>query len=189
MTTLIVVLVVVAVLLLIGAAVAVPRMRRRRLQQQFGPEYQRTVESAGGRREAEQDLQQRAERRKELEIRPLDPVAREAYAQRWRRTQERFVDAPNEAVDDADTLVQQVMRDRGYPVGDFDQQARDVSVDHADVVSEYRAAHDISVLNAQRQASTEQLREAMVHYRAVFAQLLEGGTSTGHTAEETAPGR
>jgi hypothetical protein len=189
MTTLIVVLVVVAVLLLIGAAVAVPRMRRRRLQQHFGPEYQRTVESAGDRREAEQDLQQRAERRKELEIRPLDPVAREAYAQRWRRTQERFVDAPNEAVDAADTLVQQVMRDRGYPVGDFDQQARDVSVDHADVVSEYRAAHDISVLNAQRQASTEQLREAMVHYRALFAQLLEGGTSTGHTAEENAPGR
>jgi hypothetical protein len=189
-TTMIVVLVVVVILLLIGAALAIPAMRRRRLQEQFGPEYERTVESAGDRREAEQDLQQRAERRKELEIRPLDPAARQAYAQRWRSTQERFVDAPNEAVDDADTLVQQVMRERGYPVGSFDQQARDVSVDHAGVVSEYHAAHEVSLLNAQRQATTEQLREAMVHYRALFAELLEdGGSSAGHTPEETAPGR
>jgi hypothetical protein len=189
MTTLIVVIVVV-VLLLIGAAVALPVMRRRRLQQRFGSEYERTVESAGDRREAEQDLQQRTQRRKELEIRPLDPVARDGYAQRWRSTQERFVDAPNEAVDDADNLVQQVMRDRGYPVGDFDQQARDISVDHADVVSEYHAAHDISLLNIRRQASTEQLREAMVHYRVLFAELLDGGgSSTGRAAEENVPGR
>jgi hypothetical protein len=189
MTTLIVVIVVV-VLLLIGAAVALPAMRRRRLQQQFGPEYQRTVESAGDRRDAEQDLAQRAQRRKELEIRPLDPVARDSYAQRWRHTQERFVDAPTDAVDDADTLVQEVMRERGYPVGDFDQQARDVSVDHADVVSEYHAAHQISLLNVRRQASTEQLREAMVHYRALFAELLDGGGSgTGRTAEKNMPGR
>jgi hypothetical protein len=189
-TALIVVLVVV-VLLLIAAAVAVPAMRRRRLQQRFGPEYERTVESAGDRREAEQDLQQRTQRRKELEIRPLDPVARDGYAQRWRRAQERFVDAPNEAVDDADTLVQQVMRDRGYPVGDFDQRARDISVDHADVVSEYHAAHDISVLNARRQASTEQLREAMVHYRTLFAELLDGGggSPTDHAAADNSPGR
>jgi len=190
MTTLIVVLVVVVVLLLIGAAVAVPAMRRRRLQQQFGPEYERTVESAGDRRGAEQDLKERTQRRKNLEIRPLDPVARDAYAQRWRSTQERFVDSPNEAVDDADTLVQQVMRERGYPVGNFDQQAKDVSVDHADVVSEYHAAHDISLLNMRREASTEQLRAAMVHYRALFAELLDGGGSpTGRTAEGNAPGR
>jgi hypothetical protein len=189
-TTALIVVLVVVILLVIAAAVAVPAMRRRRLQRQFGPEYERTVDSAGGRREAEQDLQQRAQRRKELEIRPLDPVARDAYAQRWRRTQERFVDAPNDAVGDADTLVQEVMRDRGYPVGDFDQQARDVSVDHADVVSEYHAAHDISVLNQRREASTEQLREAMVHYRALFAELLEGGGSpTGRTTEGNAPGR
>jgi len=189
MTALIVVIVVV-VLLLIGAAVALPAMRRRRLQEQFGPEYQRTVESTGDRREAEQDLAERAQRRKKLEIRPLDPAARDGYAQRWRRTQERFVDAPIEAVGEADTLVQQVMRDRGYPVGDFDQQARDISVDHADVVSEYHAAHDISVLNQQHRASTEQLREAMVHYRALFAELLDGGDSaSGHTEERNVPGR
>jgi hypothetical protein len=189
MTTLIVVIVVV-VLLLIGAAIAVPAMRRRRLQEQFGPEYQRTVESTGDRREAEQDLAERSQRRKELEIRPLDPVARDGYAQRWRHTQERFVDNPNEAVEEADTLVQQVMRERGYPVGDFDQQARDVSVDHGDVVSEYHAAHDISVLNGRRQATTEQLREAMVHYRALFAELLnEGDSASGHASERNMPGR
>jgi hypothetical protein len=190
MTTIIVVIVVVLVLLVIGAAVAVPAMRRRRLQQQFGPEYQRTVKSTGDRQEAEQDLAQRAQRRKKLEIRPLNPDARDGYALRWRHTQERFVDNPNEAVDEADNLVQQVMRERGYPVGDFDQQARDVSVDHADVVSEYHAAHEISVLNGRREASTEQLREAMVHYRTLFAELLnDGGSATGRAEEENVPGR
>jgi type II secretory pathway pseudopilin PulG len=188
--TVLVVVLVIVVLLLIAAAVAVPAMRRRRLQQRFGREYERTLESAGDRREAEQDLQQRTQRRKELEIRPLDPVARDGYAQQWRSTQERFVDDPNEAVDDADSLVQQVMRDRGYPVGNFDQQARDISVDHADVVSEYHAAHDISLLNTRRQASTEQLREAMVHYRVLFAELLDGGgSSTDHAAADNVPGR
>jgi hypothetical protein len=190
MTTLIVVIVVVVVLLVIGAALVLPAMRRRRLQEKFGPEYQRTVESTGDRREAEQDLAERAQRRKELEIRPLDPVARNGYAEQWRHTQGRFVDRPNEAVEEADSLVQQVMRDRGYPVGDFDQQARDVSVDHAGVVSEYHAAHDISVLNGRREASTEQLREAMVHYRVLFADLLDdGGSAAGRAAEENMPGR
>ncbi len=190
MTTTVVVIIVVVVLLLIGAAVAVPAMRRRRLQEQFGPEYQRTVESTGDRQEAEQDLAARAKRRKEMEIRPLDPIARDGYAQRWRHTQQRFVDNPNEAVEEADSLVQQVMRERGYPVGDFDQQARDVSVDHANVVSEYHAAHEISVLNGQRQASTEQLREAMVHYRTLFAELLDdGGSATDREAERNMPGR
>jgi len=188
MTPAIVVIVVVVVLLLVGAAVAVPRMRSRRLQQQFGPEYERTVSATGDQRDAERDLRDRAEHRKELEIRPLDPGARNAYAQRWRSTQERFVDAPSQAVGDADTLVQQVMRERGYPVGDFDQQARDVSVDHAGVVAEYHAAHKISMLNAQGQASTEQLREAMVHYRALFTELLEGGNSaSGRTSPDNQP--
>jgi hypothetical protein len=178
MTTVIVILVVVVVLLLVAAAVVVPRMRRQRLQEQFGPEYRRTVASTGDQRAAEQDLREREQRRKELEIRPLDPGARNAYAQRWRSTQERFVDAPTEAVGDADGLVQQVMRDRGYPVGEFDQQARDVSVDHADVVSEYHAAHEISLLNERGQASTEQLRAAMVHYRALFSELLHDGDNS-----------
>jgi len=174
MTALIVVIVVV-VLLLIAAALVVPRMRSRRLQQRFGPEYERTVDSAGDRRAAEQDLQDRTRQREELQIRPLDPGARSAYAQRWRTAQERFVDAPGQAVGDADVLVEEVMRERGYPVGDFEQQARVVSVDHADVVNEYHAAHDISLRNRRGEASTEDLREAMVHYRTLFSELLDGG--------------
>jgi hypothetical protein len=190
MTTAIVIIVVVVVLLVVAGALLVPRMRSRRLQQQFGPEYGRTVESAGDRRVAERDLSEREHRRKELEIRPLDPVARNAYAQRWRSTQERFVDAPDQAVGDADGLVQEVMRERGYPVGDFDQQARDVSVDHADVVSEYVAAHEISLLNGRGEATTEQLREAMVHYRTLFADLLDGGDgASGRTGQRDEPAR
>lgn len=175
MTTWIVIIVVIVVVLLLVVALLLPRLRTRRLQQQFGPEYERTVGEAGDRREAERDLAERAEERKELEIRPLDPRARDAYAQQWRLAQERFVDAPTQAVGDADALVQEVMRERGYPVGNFEQQARVVSVDHADVVSEYHAAHEISVLSGRGDASTEQLREAMVHYRTLFSQLLDGG--------------
>jgi hypothetical protein len=186
----VIVIVVVVVLLLIAAALVLPRMRSRRLQQQFGPEYERTVATSGDRREAERDLHQREQRRKELEIRPLEPGARDAYAQRWRSTQERFVDAPNQAVGDADALVQQVMGERGYPVGDFDQRVRDVSVDHADVAVEYRAAHEISLLNARGEASTEQLREAMVHYRTLFTGLLGGGgDSAGRTDQRNEPAR
>jgi hypothetical protein len=188
MTAVIVVIVVVVVLAVL-AAVALPRLRSRRLQQQFGPEYERTVGETGDRRAAEQDLRERAERRRELEIRPLEPHAREAYAERWRGAQERFVDAPGDAVAEADVLVQQVMRDRGYPVGDFDQQARDVSVDHGDVVQEYHAAHDISELNDGGRASTEQLREAMVHYRTLFTELLDDGSATGREDVRDQPAR
>jgi hypothetical protein len=181
-TTLIVIIVVVVVLVA-GAAFLMPRLRRQQLQRQFGPEYERTVDKAGDRRTAERDLQQRTQERKELEIRPLDPGARAAYAQRWRTAQERFVDTPTQAVGDADALVEEVMRERGYPVGDFERQARAVSVDHADVVSEYHAAHDISERTRRGEASTEQLREAMVHYRTLFAELLDddGGGTEGRT--------
>jgi hypothetical protein len=173
-TVLIVVLVLIAVLVIAGALL-VPRMRSRQLQQRFGPEYDRTVQSTGDRQAAERDLQERAQRRRELDIRPLDPAARDRYAQRWRQAQERFVDEPDQAVAEADTLVQEVMRERGYPTGDFEQQARDVSVDHGDVVHEYHAAHELSQLSARGQASTEQLREAMVHYRTLFEELLGEG--------------
>jgi hypothetical protein len=187
MTIAIIVIVVVVVLAAL-AAVALPRMRSRKLQQQFGPEYERTVGETGDRRAAEQDLRERAQHRSQLEIRPLDPAARDAYAERWRGAQERFVDAPGEAVGEADALVQQVMRERGYPVGDFEQQARDVSVDHGEVVHSYHAAHEISVLNEGGQASTEQLREAMVHYRTLFAELLDRGDSDREIRPGTATG-
>jgi hypothetical protein len=183
-TAIVIIIVVLVVLVLVGVALMVPTMRRRRLQEQFGPEYERTVDTAGDRREAERELHEREQRRKELEIRPLGPAARDGFAQRWRATQERFVDEPTVAVGDADVLVQEVMRERGYPVGDFEQQARDVSVDHAGVVSEYHAAHEISVRNERGQASTEDLREAMVHYRALFTELLEGGDSSSGRADD-----
>jgi len=172
----IVVLVVVAlVVLAVIAAVLAAQKRKRereRLQSTFGPEYDRTVGSSGRRRDAERELAARAERRASFDIRPLPAADRQAFAARWTQTQADFVDRPAEAVTSADRLVSEVMHQRGYPVGDFEQQARDLSVDHAEVVQEYRAAHDISLLNDRQQATTEQLRQAMVHYRALFTELL-----------------
>jgi hypothetical protein len=147
--------------------------RRKGLQDRFGPEYDRTVADAPSRREAESELSERQKRRDELDIRPLEPDSRDRYASRWHNTQAKFVDAPEDAVGEADTLIQEVMRERGYPVEDFDQRASDLSVDHPEVISNYRAAHGISVANERGKASTEDLRTAMVHYRALFDDLLE----------------
>lgn len=175
--TLVTVVLIFVVLAVLAAVVffAQKARKRKKLQDRFGPEYDRTVEGSDGRRGGERELRERAARRDELDIQPLDPAARDGFAAEWRSTQERFVDAPSEAVQDADALVTRVMKQRGYPVGDFDQMARDVSVDHAQVVEEYRAAHDISQLNDREQATTEQLRQAMVHYRSLFADLLDAG--------------
>jgi len=186
-TTEIVVLVVVAlVVLAIVAALLAAQKRKRereRLQSTFGSEYDRTVDSSDGRRDAERDLAAREQRRSSFDIHPLSTAGRQAFAARWTATQADFVDRPAEAVTSADQLVSEVMHRRGYPVGDFDQQARDVSVDHAEVVQEYRAAHDISLLNDRQQATTEQLRQAMVHYRALFTELL----GEDDVAQATAP--
>jgi hypothetical protein len=174
-TTQIIVLVVVVLVVLAALAAYMAAQKKRRseeLRSTFGPEYDRTVDTTGRRRDAERDLAARAEHRSSLDIRPLSTADRQAFAARWTATQADFVDRPAEAVKSADTLVSEVMHKRGYPVGDFDQQARDVSVDHAEVVHEYRAAHDISVLNDRQQATTEQLRQAMVHYRTLFSELL-----------------
>lgn len=163
----------VIVLLALIAWNAFRARRRRGLQQRFGGEYDQAVSDAPSRRQAEADLAGREKRRKELEIRPLDPEAQQRYAQQWRKAQERFVDDPEEAVGEADRLIQQVMRERGYPVEDFEQRAADLSVDHPDVISNYRAARGISIANERGKASTEDLRTAMVHYRALFTELLE----------------
>jgi hypothetical protein len=186
-TTQIVILVLVLlVVAAIVAALMVQAKKRKHLQSRFGPEYDRTVEGSGKRREAERELAEREQRRQSLDIRPLAEHDRAAFADRWRSTQADFVDHPEMAVRQADLLVAEVMGKRGYPVGDFDQMTRDVSVDHAHVVDEYRAAHDISELNDRKQASTEQLRQAMVHYRALFTDLLGDGGSSSDSAPRSA---
>jgi hypothetical protein len=152
---------------------AFARRRTGRLQQQFGPEYDRAVDSADSRRKAEAELQAREERRRELDIRPLTEAARTRYVETWRITQAQFVDDPRGAVQSADSLIQSVMADRGYPVEDFEQRAADVSVDHPQVVENYREGHRLARASADGDKSTESLRQAMRHYRALFDELVE----------------
>jgi len=171
------VVIAIIVVIIVAAAVAYMVMQRRRsehLREQFGPEYDRTVEQAGRKRDAESVLIEREERvRKHLQIRPLADEDRERFGAQWGDVQSEFVDDPPAAVSNADRLVGQVMSARGYPMGDFDRQAEDISVDHPDVVDNYRTAHDIALRRETGDASTEDLRTAMLHYRALFESLLE----------------
>jgi hypothetical protein len=168
-----VIAVAAAVVVLLAIWSAVRASRRRRLQSAFGPEYDRAVADSPTRREAEAELAERQKRREEFDIRPLSPGARDRYLREWEAAQARFVDDPQQAVGEADELIQQVMRDRGYPVEDFDQRAADLSVDHPQVVDNYRAGHAISRKTVRGDVDTEELRQAMVHYRALFEELLE----------------
>jgi len=164
---------IVLALLVVLALFAGRRRRSRKLREQFGPEYDRTVADAGDRKEAESRLQERTERRQRLDIVPLDQADRDRYVEAWRQTQARFVDEPAEATREADRLITAVMRQRGYPIDDFEQRAADVSVDHPQVVDDYRAAQAIASANERSEASTEDLRQALVHYRSLFEELLE----------------
>ena len=158
------------------AAVAVSLMRRRRhLQDRFGPEYERTIEGSDSRLAAERELRERERRHDSLEIKPLPPVSRDRYTREWSSVQEEFVDRPEEAVHDADRLVTSLMRERGYPTEGFEQQMKDLSVEHGRTLEHYRAAHEVEALSTRSQATTEQLRGAMVHYRALFDELLSDG--------------
>jgi hypothetical protein len=181
--------VLVAILAIALAAAVVVLVRQRRSQQLregFGPEYDRTIAETGDRRSAERELADRRERRSELEIRELDADARDRYAERWRNTQRTFVDQPAAAVAEADGLVAEVMHERGYPVEeDFERRAADVSVDHPVVVENYRAAHAISIRAVREEASTEDLRQALVHFRALFAELLGGDEQPQHDPDDT----
>jgi len=165
---------IVVAIVVLGVVASVLRTRRSRsLQDRFGREYDRTVDKAGGRREAEQELRRREKRHDELELRPLSQDARERYLRQWQVTQRRFVDDPPGAVSEADNLVQQVMRDRGYPVEDFEQRAADISVEHPELVEKYRTANGIARASERGEASTEDLRHSVRHYRALFVELLE----------------
>jgi hypothetical protein len=162
------------VIVVLGGAWAATRTRRSRaLQERFGPEYDRTIDQSGGRREAERELRERERRHERLDLRPLSPEARERYVQEWEATQARFVDDPKGAVARADELVQRVMRDRGYPVEDFEQRAADISVEHPDLVEKYRNADGIARASERGEASTEDLRHSVRHYRALFVELLD----------------
>jgi hypothetical protein len=165
---------VIVAIVVLGVVFSALRTRRSRsLQDQFGPEYDRTVDKAGGRREAERELAERQKRHDELELKPLSQDARERYLQQWHVTQGRFVDDPTGAVSEADDLVQRVMRDRGYPVDDFEQRAADISVEHPELVEKYRTANGIARASERGEASTEDLRHSVRHYRALFVELLE----------------
>lgn len=164
--------IVVVAIVILAAALASRSARSRRLQQRFGPEYDRTVRTAGDRTAAERELAERETRVKRMHIEELPAGARERYTEEWRTVQTRFVDQPREALKDADRLVENVMRDRGYPMNDFDQRAADISPDHPLVVDNYRVAHDIAARSETGEVSTEDLRQAMVHYRTLFDDLL-----------------
>jgi len=179
------VLIAIAVVALVAVVFwrAMARRRTGRLQQQFGPEYDRTLGTTGSKRDAEAELQAREERRQQLEIRPLSQAARDRYLQSWESVQAQFVDDPRGAVAGADSLIQSVMADRGYPVDDFDQRAADVSVDHPQVVENYRRGHELARASAQGNDSTEDLRQAMRHYRALFDELVEPAAEQPTTRE------
>jgi FtsZ-interacting cell division protein ZipA len=175
---------VVVAIVVLGVLFSALRTRRSRsLQDQFGREYDRTVDKAGGRREAERELAERQKRHDELELKPLPPEARERYLQQWQQTQSRFVDDPTGAVSEADELVNRVMRDRGYPVDDFEQRAADISVEHPELVERYRTANGIARASEQGTASTEDLRHSVRHYRALFVELLDADADAGDGVE------
>jgi hypothetical protein len=170
----VIVLAVVAVVAL-AAAVLARRRRSEGLRDRFGPEYHRTVDEVGGRRDAERELRDREQRREEFDIQPLSDAARDRYAKEWQAVQARFVDAPESAVRDADRLVQQAMGERGYPVDDdFERRAADLSVDHPRVVESFRRGHELWLRYDRGDGTTEELRQAMVHYRSLFEELLAG---------------
>ena len=171
-TTLIIIFNVILIGVVGIAAVFFLRKRKtERLRTRFGPEYARAVQESGGRRQGEAGLQQREKRVEGLAIRRLAPNDREVYIASWRKIQEQFVDDPKSSVTQADQLLGDVMSARGYSVSDFEQRSADISVDHPLVVDNYRAAHEIAV-RARGQANTEDLRQAMIHYRTFFDELV-----------------
>ena len=172
-TALISIIVLIAIAILGIAAFMFLRKRRTEgLRSRFGPEYDRALNESGDRSRAEATLQQRKTRVQRLRIRPLTPGDTARFTEAWRKVQARFVDDPQGAVTEADQLLGEVMSTRGYPVTNFNQRAADISVDHPRVVEHYRAGHEIALRHAQGQANTEDLRQAMIHYRTLYMDLV-----------------
>ena len=174
------VVVIVVAAVIVAAGFVSSRKKTRRLKQHYGREYERLVSETGGQKAAEKELTARERKRDKLDIVPLTPAALSDFTTRWHQVQTGFVDNPATAVGVADRLVTEVMRERGYPVDDFDQRAADISVDHPQIVENYRAAHGIHLSQQDGDVSTEEQREAFVHYRALFEALLETTDKEAH---------
>ena len=171
----IIALAVVAILIIVAVAVIYVRKRKSTtadLRKKFGPEYDRAVRVHGSERKAEAKLEDREKRVDKLDIRDLDPMERERFSKRWESIQSRFIDSPKGAVVEADDLVSSLMKTRGYPLADFDQRAADISVDHPRMVENYRSAHEIALRVGKNEATTEDLRTAMIHSRALLEELV-----------------
>jgi hypothetical protein len=169
----IIIIIVLGVLVVVLAGVLLFQQRQsKQIRSKFGPEYERAVEESGNKRRAETELQERERRVEKLSIRPLETAERERFIQEWRHVQAEFVDNPEAAIRHADALLEEVMLARGYPVSDFEQMAADISVDHPQVVQHYRTAHEIAVQHKRGGVETEDLRQAMIHYRALFEELV-----------------
>lgn len=167
---------IVVVVLIIAAAVAYVSSRKRRSQRlraKFGPEYDRVVRQQGDPRRAEGVLEFREKRHQQFRLKPLSAAERSSFAVRWNEVQALFVDDPRGAITVAESLVTDVMQRRGYPIGEFEQRAEDISVDYPLLVENYRAAHEIAIRHTAGKANTEDLRQAMVHYRVLFQELLD----------------
>jgi hypothetical protein len=178
--------IIVALVLVALAALAYwysQQQQTKQLRQRFGSEYDHSVQTLGDERRAQEELQRRAERVEHLELRPLSPEDRQRFGDSWQSVQAMFVDDPARATKEADALITEVMRVRGYPTTDFEQRAADISVEHPAVVEHYRAAYAIARRSERGEAPTEDLRQAFVHYRALFQDLLEAGSVPGPVQE------
>src|SRR5215472_735449 len=182
-----IVAIIVAVALVILVIGTITAMRRRQLRQRFGPEYDRVAGEMRSRRKADAELAERERRVRSLDIHPLGETARVKYAGEWTAIQERFVDQPEEAVAQAGILVRSVMKGRGYPAEGHDQILADLSVEHANTLDHYRQAHEVSLRAEGGTASTEDLRQAMLHYRALFSDLLGRPAEAGNAPAAADP--
>jgi hypothetical protein len=174
MSTGAIIILVVAVVIVLALAgwLAFERFRSTRLRERFGPEYERALADGQSRRAAERALAEREKRHRRLDVKPLPRTVRMRYEQQWILIQQRFVDEPSKAVSDADNLVTVVMAERGYPTEGYEQQLSDLSVRHGPVLDHYRSAHDIQTRHEETPVSTEELREAILHYRTLVRDLL-----------------
>jgi len=178
-TTTVILIAVVAIVVIAAVFFAMRKKRSQQLRQHFGPEFERTVQATGDERKAEEELEDRKKRVSSFHIRALSAEDKARFSREWRVAQAKFVDEPSRAINDADELIQKAMQARGYPLGDFEQRAADISVNYPRVVENYRAARQIALRNRKGESTTEDLRQGMVYYRELFEEILEERPATG----------